>query len=165
MLAVCVGLALVPVPSVASLTHPTNTVEASIRRAILDGDVEELRLLLGEVGELSSSDAAIARRALASMEAVGQQSAREIAGRYGLDWANRVHHILKTARDGAIKRALLARYGSPERVFARVDEIVASLTGLAEGYREETVLVDGLLVVVRINVAQQVARIATILKW
>lgn len=158
-------LVLAAGPSAASLANPTNTVEAGIRKAILEGNTEELRLLLGQAGELSSSDAAIARRALASMEVLGQRGAQRIAGRYGLDWANKVQHALKTTRDGAIKRALLARYGSPERVFERVDQIIGALEGLPEGVRDVEVIVDGLMVVVRLNVAREAVRIATILKW
>ncbi len=148
----------------ASLTQPTNSLEAGIRNAILRGDAQELRVLMGQAGELSSSDAAIAQRALASMETLGAQDSSLLAERYGVDWANKIAHALKSETDGAVKRALLERYGSAEAAFLRVHKVVETLKNLPRGVSERLVNVDGLEVLVRIYVQRGVAQIATILK-
>jgi hypothetical protein len=165
-----VGLALVMVgasasPSTASLTQPTNTVEASIHKAIVEGDIQGLRLLLTDASELSASDQAIARRALTSMETLGtKDSCTVLAKQYGINWANKVHHALETATDGPVKQALLDRYGSPEAVFWRVHEVINKLRGLPEGAVEREVAIDGLKVVVRMFIRGTTITISTLLK-
>lgn len=162
---IAIATAAAPAPLRASLANPTNTLEGGIRNAILRGDAQELRALLGQASELSANDAAIARRALSSMEAVGAADARNLAGRYGIDWANKVVHALKTGKEGAIKRALFERYRTAEAVFARVDEAVAALRSLPKGEVIVTVLVEGLSVVVRCYATNGEAVISTIQKW
>lgn len=149
----------------ASLTHPTNTLEAGIRNAIMRGDAQELRTLLSHAGDLSSSDAAIARRALASIERIGAEDAQLVAKRYGLDWANKVEHALRTTRDGAVKRALFERYKTAEAIFVRLQKALDSLRDLPDGNYAQLLTVDGLDVTLRIYVESGIARISTILKW
>lgn len=164
VLMVIAAVWLGPASLQASLTNPTNSLEAGIRNAIVRGDAQELRVLLGQASELSASDTAIAQRALSSMEAVGASSARSLAGRYGIDWANKAHHALNSSKSGAVKEALLARYQTAVKAFARVDEAVAVLTGMAEGGFERAVLVDGMTVWVRGAVRDGFAFIGTIFK-
>lgn len=151
-------------PVQASLSSPTNSLEAGVRNAILRGDAQELRALLGQASELSANDAAIAQRALSSMETVGAADARLLATRYGLDWANKVHHAINSSRSGAVREALLARYQTAAKAFARVDDAVAALTDMAEGKFERAVMVDGMSVWVRGYVRDGLAFIGTIFK-
>lgn len=154
-----------PAASHASLTQPTNSLEAGIRNAILRGDSQELRVLLEQAGKLSSSDSAIAQRALASMERIAAQDAKALAERYGIDWANKVQHALKTAEDGAVKRALFERYKTAEAIFARVDKAVAALRDVPKGQFLRKVVVDGIEVAVRGYNGAGGAIIGTIEKW
>lgn len=159
-------LAACPATSRASLTRPTNTLEGGIQNAILRGDAQELRVLLEQAGELSSSDAAIARRALVSMERVAVQDAKSLAQRYGIDWANKVQHALKTPKTGPVKEALFRRYGTAEAIFTRLDRIVVTLPGLPAGYSLQRVVLDGLEVTIRCFLRDDgVAILSTIEKW
>lgn len=157
-------LATTSTPAQASLTQPTNTMEAGIHNAIMRGDAQELRTLLGQAGKLSANDSAIAQRALSSMGRLGAQDARLLAQRYGIDWANKVQHALKTASDGPVKRALFQRYGSAEAVFAQVDKALNALSDLPNGKFIRTLLVDGMEVTVR-AFKDGIAVIGTIEKW
>lgn len=160
-----VVLVVCPAVSYASLAQPTNSMEAGIRNAILRGDTQELRTLLGQAGDLSSSDAAIARRALASMEKLAAEDAQALARRYGLDWANTLQHALKTAADGPVKQALLQQYGSPEKVFVQLDQVVAAFQNVPEGKFTREIVLDGIKVIVRCFGKGGIAILRTIDKW
>ncbi len=143
----------------ASITGtPRNTVEAGIKNAILRGDVEELRLLLGEAN-LSVNDLVIAKRALSAMESLGAADARMLAQRYGVDFANRIGHVFgKTTHK---LEGLIKQFGSPERAFTQVQSRIDSLS-LSAGKFEKIVNVGGTNVTVRGVVQDGLARISTI---
>jgi len=150
-----------------SLAHPTNTLEAGVRQAILRGDVNELRLLLGEAN-LSASDMAIAQRALTTIETVGPENASMLAERYGVDWANRVHHIFEGAHQGTIGDALLSRFGSPAEAMAQIQRVVEATrpsTGFLSNTFKTSVNVEGISVQVRGRLIDGIYRIGTIEKW
>jgi RHS repeat-associated protein len=55
-----------------SLAHPTNTIEAGIRQAMLRGDIAELELLLNTQGaQLSAADLALAQKTLTTLQGGG----------------------------------------------------------------------------------------------
>lgn len=92
------------------------------------------------------------------------QDARMLAERYGLDWANKVQHALKTAADGPVKRALFERFKTAEAIFAKLDKAIGSLRNLPEGFSNQKVVVDGIDVIVRCFVNGGAAIISTIEK-
>jgi RHS repeat-associated protein len=151
-----------------SLAHPTNTMEAGIRQAILRGDVGELRLLLGEASGLSASDMVIAQRALATMESLGAENSALLAGRYGVDWVNKAGHIFEGVHQGPVGQALLGKFGSPAEAMAQVQralEVAKPSTGLFGNTFQTTVNVQGIAVQVRGAVVDGAYKIGTILKW
>lgn len=106
-----------------SLARPTNTVEASIHRAIINADIGELRVLLGETsGSLRTSDLLIAKRALATMESIGAQDSALLAGRYGVDFANKIAHAFGRAEHNLCHVA--RHFGSAGRAFAQIQRAV-----------------------------------------
>jgi filamentous hemagglutinin len=150
-----------------SLAHPQNTYEAGVRQAILRGDVAELQALLGN-GTLSAQDALIAQRALAAMQSVGAENSAMLAGRYGVDWVNKVGHIFEGVHQGPVGQALLGKFGSPIEAMAQVQralEVAKPSTGLFSNTFQTTVNVQGVAVQVRGAVVDGVYRIGTILKW
>lgn len=152
----------------ASLSKPNTTYEAGIRQAIVKGDVTELKVLLGEAGELTASDLAIVQRALAGMETVGAQNAEMMAARYGIDWVNKAHHIFNGAHQGPVGQALLRRFGSAEGALVQIQRAVEAAkpsTGLIGNTFTTTVSVGGASVEVRGALVNGVYRIATVLKW
>lgn len=148
--------------AVASLAAPSNTLEAGIRQAMLRGDAAELRLLLGEVSGLSASDMAMAQRAAATIESLGAGDSAMLASRYGIDWANRVHHIFEGAHQGQVGQALITRFGSPAKAFAQIQRAVEAAH---PGTGPATVNVGGIAVQVRGAVVDGVYKISTVLKW
>jgi filamentous hemagglutinin len=150
-----------------SLAHPQNTYEAGVRQAILKGDVSELEALLGN-GTLSAQDALIAQRSLAAMRSAGTENSALLAGRYGVDWVNKVGHIFEGAHQGPVGQALLRRFGSPIEAMAQVQralEVTKPSTGLFSNTFQTTVNVQGVAVPVRGALVDGVYRIGTILKW
>ena len=145
-----------------SLFKPQNTLEAGVKNAILRGDINELRLLLGEAN-LSAADTAYAYRILASMEKVGANNARLLAERFGVDWINKVHHIFK-GHQGSIGDALIKKSGSIEQAVAATQKAVDALKLTRAGKYPVTVNVNGVTVTVRVYVEGGIARISTILK-
>ena len=145
-----------------SLFKPQNTLEAGVKNAILRGDINELRLLLGEAN-LSAADTAYAYRILASMEKVGANNARLLAERFGVDWINKVHHIFK-GHQGPIGDALIKKSGSIEQAVAATQKAVDALKLTRAGKYPVTVNVNGVTVTVRVYVEGGIARISTILK-
>jgi filamentous hemagglutinin len=148
------------------LVHPTNTLEAGIRQAILKGDVEELKLLLGQAN-LSANDMAIAQRALSMMESVGGENASMLAERYGVDWANKVDHIFNSVREGPIKDALLNTFKSPAEAVAEIQRALNAAKPAGNfftGRFETNVNVQGINVTVRGIVKDGLPKISTILK-
>lgn len=106
---------------VASLSRPNTTYEAGVRQAILRGDVEELRGLLGN-GVLSDTDYLIAQRALAAMESVGSQDAAMLASRYGVDFTSTINHAFGVAKHKLAK--VMAEFGSAAKAFVEAQRIV-----------------------------------------
>jgi filamentous hemagglutinin len=139
------------------LGRPTNTLEAGIQQAILRGDAAELETLLGEAN-LSANDSAIAQRALSAMEKLGATDARMLAQRYGIDFANKIGHVL--GESGHNLGGLIQRFGSAERAFVQIQNGVDSLS-LSAGQFETTIAVGGVNVTVRGIVLDGVARIST----
>lgn len=108
-----------------SLTHPDykdSSLVNGIRQAIIRGDVEELRLLLGNAAELSSTDLAIAQRALTAMESLGPEGAKLLASRYGVNFANTVNHAFGQAKHNL--GPLVQEFGSPAQAFVQVQTAV-----------------------------------------
>jgi filamentous hemagglutinin len=152
----------------ASLSRPVNTVEAKVRQAILSGDAAELRLVLGEATSLSSTDLAIAYRALAAMESLGAQNSALLASRYGVDWANRVGHIFEGVHQGPVGQALLQRFGSPAEAMAQIQralEVARPSTGLTGSSFATTLNLQGIAVQIRGRVVDGIYKIGTIEKW
>jgi filamentous hemagglutinin len=150
-----------------SLSKPTNTYEVGVRQAILRGDAQELRTLLGN-GVLSVDDALIAQRALAGMESLGASNSAMLSGRYGVNWVNRVHHIFEGVHQGPVGQALLGRFGSPLEAMAQVQravEVAKPATGMFSNTFRSTVNVQGIAVQVRGAVVDGVYKIGTIQKW
>ncbi|HEZ0529644.1 TPA: S-layer family protein, partial [Neisseria meningitidis] len=145
-----------------SLFQPQTTLEAGVRNAILRGDIQELRLLLGEAN-FSTADAAYAQRILASMEKIGESNSRLLAERYGVDWLNKVHHIFK-GHQGSIGNTLIQKSGSMENAVVATQKAVDALKLTKTGNYPVTVTVNGITVIVRVYVNNGVSRIATILK-
>jgi len=145
-----------------SLARPRNTVEAKIQQALMQGDAAELRLALGEAGsEVSVSDIAMAQRALGAMENLSPESAKMLAERYGLDFANKIGHAF--GKEMHNLDGLVQTYGSAERAFVQVQAQVDSLS-LSAGQFQQVVSVGGINVTVRGFVQNGVAKIATIFK-
>ncbi|EOB40007.1 pre-toxin domain with VENN motif family protein, partial [Neisseria meningitidis 69176] len=145
-----------------SLFQPQTTLEAGVRNAILRGDIQELRLLLGEAN-FSTADAAYAQRILASMEKIGESNSRLLAERYGVDWLNKVHHIFK-GHQGSIGNTLIQKSGSMGNAVVATQKAVDALKLTKTGNYPVTVTVNGITVIVRVYVNNGVSRIATILK-
>ncbi len=145
-----------------SLFQPQTTLEAGVRNAILRGDIQELRLLLGEVN-FSKAEAAYAQRILASMEKIGESNSRLLAERYGVDWLNKVHHVFK-GHQGSIGNTLIQKSGSMENAFVATQKAVDALKLTRTENYPVTVTVNGITVIVRVYVNNGVSRIATILK-
>ena len=116
--------------------------------------------MIGNVGsELSGAEMAIAQRALVTMESLGAENSAMLAGRYGVDWANKVGHAM--GKEMHNLGAVLEKFGSAERAFVQIQSRVDSLT-LSAGKFEIPVVVDGLSVTVRGFVQNGAARINTI---
>lgn len=143
-----------------SLAHPKNTYEAGVRQAILRGDVQELRTLLGN-GVLSADDALIAQRALTAMESLGAENNAMLAGRYGVDWANKVGHAF--GKEMHNLGGLVEKFGSAERAFVQIQTRIDSLA-LPAGRFEQSLSIGGTNVTVRGFVQDGVAKIGTIFK-
>lgn len=143
-----------------SLAHPKNTYEAGVRQAILRGDVQELRTLLGN-GVLSADDAIIAQRALMGMESLGAESSSMLASRYGVDWANRVGHAF--GKDMHNLGGLVEKFGSAERAFVQIQTRIDSLA-LPAGNFERSLSIGGANITVTGRVIDGAAKIGTIFK-
>ena len=141
----------------SSIAHPTNTLEAGIQQAILRGDAQELRLLLGEAN-LTANDLAIAQRALGAIESLGADAARSLASRYGVDYANTMIHAMNNS--GHNLAALVQSLGSPAKVFLEVQRLVDAAVA-ASGNAPSVVQVGNTLVQVRVVLVDGVARIRT----
>lgn len=143
-----------------SLSHPKNTYEAGVRQAILRGDAQELRTLLGN-GVLSADDALIAQRALTAMESLGAENSAMLAGRYGVDWANKVGHVF--GKEMHNLGGLVEKFGSAERAFVQIQTRIDSLA-LPAGRFEQSLSVGGTNITVTGRVIDGVAKIGTIFK-
>jgi filamentous hemagglutinin len=141
-----------------SLSKPKDTVEAKVQQAILNGDAAELRLALGEVTTLSASDVAIAQRALAAMETVGVESAKALATRYGVDWAQKAHHVFGQSKHGL--DSLAQTIGSREAAFAELQRAVDAAYK-ATGQFPKSVDVRGTVVRVQGAIVDNLPRINT----
>lgn len=143
-----------------SLAHPKNTYEASVRQAILRGDLQELRTVLGN-GVLSADDALIAQRALTGMESLGAENSAMLASRYGVDWTNKVGHAF--GKEMHNLGGLVEKFGSAERAFVQIQTRVDSLA-LPAGRFEQSLSVGGTNLTVRGFVQDGVAKISTVFK-
>ena len=143
----------------SSIAHPTNTLEAGIQQAILRGDAQELRLLLGEAN-LTASDMAIAQRTLTVIESVSPQEARLLAERYGVDLGNKLAHIFENSLHDHGLTALVEASGTVGRAFLGVQAAIDSLS-LPAGVFQRVVSVSGVNITVRGIVINGVARINT----
>ncbi len=141
-----------------SLAHPTNTLEAGVRQAILRGDVGELRVLLGEAN-LTANDMAMAQRALSAMENLSGQEARMLAKRYGLDFANKIGHAF--GKELHNLDTLVRTFGSPERAFVQIQNQVDALS-LSAGPFTRVLTIDSVNVTIRGFVQNGIAKIGTV---
>ena len=112
-----------------------NSVDATVKAAILRGDVEMLEIALAESASLTANEAAIARNALAAMRNISANDARYLAERYGWDWANKVNHIFKS-HSGGIGNSLLQRAGSAEKAVLSAQRAIdrMGITGSGQRY-------------------------------
>ena len=146
--------------SIASLTGggPTS-IESAIQQAILRGDVDALRTLLGEVASLSANDLAMAQRALAAMENLGAQEAKMLAERYGIDFANKIGHAF--GKDGHKLDAVVQAFGSAERAFVEIQGQLDAMS-LSAGNSTQILNVGGINVTVQAFVRNGTAKIVNI---
>lgn len=120
----------------------------------------ELKLLMSEA-VLSVDDLAIAQRAAAAMESLSPESAKMLAERYGLDFANKVGHAF--GKDIHSLESLAQTFGSAERAFVQVQSQVDSLSLSASKF-EKIINAGGSNITVRGFVQNGVAKISTIFK-
>lgn len=115
---------------------------------------------MGEMSEigLTQSDLALATRARSAMEKLGSADARMLAGRYGVDFANKIGHVFAKAEHNL--QALVQRFGSAERAFVEIQTKVDALA-LPAGQFQTTVTVSGVNITVRGFVQDGLAQIGT----
>jgi len=144
----------------ASLARPTNTIEGGMHRAILRGDVDELRLLLREnPNVLKGDDVLIVQRAITAMESLGAQDSALLASRYGVNFWNTINHSFGQVSHNLGRVA--QEFGSAAKAFAEAQRAVdAAYT--ATGRIPQVIQLGSSNVQVRGAVVDGIAQIRTL---
>ena len=140
-----------------------NSVDATVKAAILRGDVGMLETALAESASLTANEAAIARNALAAMRNISANDARYLAERYGWDWANKVNHIFKS-HSGGIGNSLLQRAGSAEKAILSAQRAIDRMGITGSGQRYVIIKIYDMSIRARVFIKDGIARISTLEK-